>query len=109
MKTMFAVAAFAAAFAATPVLANGWSYTPQKSYHSGGLVTVSPSVSTGNVNLLNNTQVLNASPILSGNSILSGNRTNAANGNQSSIGNGILGGTLNNLLGGNRYSLRGKR
>ncbi len=104
MKTMLiaAAAALTACFVAMPAMAGGWGYTPQKSYTSSGLVTVSPTVRTGDINLLNGTQVLNASPILNGNSVLSGNRTSA--------GNGILGGALNNLLGGNnRYSLRGRR
>ncbi len=101
MKTIIAAAVLAFGFATAPASAGGWGYTPSNSYHSSGLVNVSPNVRTGNINVLNGTQLLNASPILSGNSILNGNRTSA--------GNGILGGTLNNLLGGNRYSLRGKR
>lgn len=76
--------------------------------HSSGLINVSPTVRTGNVNLLNGLGILNNSPIASGNvvsGILNGNKT----------GNGILGGVLNGatlgILGGNsqRYSVKGRR
>ncbi|MHB2264337.1 hypothetical protein [Aliihoeflea sp. PC F10.4] len=78
------------------------------SANSSGLINVSPTVRTGNVNLLNGTGILNNSPIASGNvvsGILNGNKT----------GNGILSGVLNGstlgILGGNskRYSVKGRR
>lgn len=73
--------------------ANGWgSRGGQQTYHSGGLVNVSPSVNLGSLNALNNVGILN------GNAILSGNRTNTSIGNGilSGIGVGILSGNNNN-------------
>jgi hypothetical protein len=107
MKTFIIVTTAAAALALSGVSAQagGWGGGSSHNY-SSGLINVSPSVRTGNVNLLNGTSVLNNSPIASGNvvsGILSGNQTGSGIGN----GNGILGGTLG-ILGGNssKYSVR---
>ncbi|MDF1598344.1 hypothetical protein PZ895_00970 [Mesorhizobium sp. YIM 152430] len=107
MKTFIIVTTAAAALALSGLSAQagGWGGSNSHNY-SSGLINVSPSVRTGNVNLLNGTSVLNNSPIASGNvvsGILSGNQTGNGIGN----GNGILGGTLG-ILGGNssKYSVR---
>lgn len=100
-------AALAMALSGVSAQAGGWGGKNSSTHnHSSGLVNVSPSVHTGNLNLLNGTSVLNNSPIASGNvvsGILNGNKT----GNGVANGNGILGGTLG-ILGGNssKYSVR---
>jgi hypothetical protein len=110
MKSIIIVttAALAMALSGVSAQAGGLGGGKNKNSHnySSGLVNVSPSVRTGNLNLLNGTSVLNNSPIASGNvisGILSGNKT----GNGIANGNGILGGTLG-ILGGNssKYSVR---
>lgn len=98
MKKMIIVAGLAAAFAMplSAAQANGWGHSGHNNY-SSGLINVSPSVTTGNLGVLNGTRVLNNSPILSGNvvsGVLSGNRT-------TSIGNGALGGNVLGILSGN--------
>lgn len=104
MKSFIIVttAALAMALSGVSAEAGGWGGGKNKNSHnySSGLINVSPSVRTGNLNVLNN------SPIASGNvvsGILSGNKT----GNGIANGNGILGGTLG-VLGGNssKYSVR---
>lgn len=110
MKSIVIVSATAVALSLSAMSAQaggwggGWGGKNSHNY-SSGLVNVSPSVRTGNVNLLNGISVLNNSPIASGNvvsGILSGNRTNA--------GNGILGGLRLGILGSNdnysKYSIR---
>ncbi len=108
MTTFIIVTTAAAALALSGMSAQagGWGRGKNSHNYSSGLINVSPSVRTGNVNLLNGTSVLNNSPIASGNvlsGILSGNQTGNGIGN----GNGILGGTLG-ILGGNssKYSVR---
>lgn len=100
MKKIATLATVAAtlSFLAVPAQANGWG----KGGHlqsSSGLVNVSPSVQTGNLNLLSGIGVLNNSSILSGNvlsGIVKGNNNNVGHGNvsgsQNAVGNGIIGG-----------------
>ena len=97
MKTVAMTLATAAAVALSIGTAEaGWKKKSFNSY-SHGLVNVSPSVSTGNLNVLNGTAVLNGSPIASGNVV-----QGILNGNKTSVGNGILGGAVKNILGGNK-------
>ncbi|MEO4000127.1 hypothetical protein [Mesorhizobium sp. CAU 1732] len=90
MKKFITVAGVAAALAlsAGAAHAGGWGNKGHNNY-SSGLINVSPTVRTGDLNVLSG--ILNNSPILSGNSILSGNNT----------GIGILGsatGLLSNII-----------
>lgn len=101
MKKFAAFASLAAvlSFAALPAEAGGWGRSGASQQSSGGLVNISPSVQTGNLNLLSGIGVLNNSSILSGNvlsGIVKGNNNNVGNGNvngqQNAVGNGIVGG-----------------
>lgn len=92
----FATIAAALSLSAASAQANGWGGYNTNNNYSSGLVNVSPTVKTGDVNVL--------SGILSGNSILSGNNT----------GVGILGtgtGVISNVLGitSNSYNKSGKK
>lgn len=91
MKKFAALAAVATAFSFSVVSAeaNGWRSNTTSNHngnnYSSGLVNVSPTVRTGNLNVLSGIGILNNSPILSGNN----------------LGLGILGsgtGLLNNVI-----------
>ncbi len=114
MKTFIITTVTAATLALSGMSAHagGWGGSSWNGHnsnaYSSGLINVSPTVRTGEINLLNGLGILNNSPIASGNvvsGILSGNKT----------GNGILSGVLNGatlgILGGNsqRYSVKGRR
>lgn len=121
MKKFAAFASLAAllSFAAIPAEAGGWGRSGASQQSSGGLVNISPSVQTGNMNILSGIGVLNNSSILSGNvlsGIVTGSHNNLGNGNvngkQNAVGNGIVGGgsfanTQNNAW--NSFNGYGKR
>ena len=109
MKKIATLATVAAtlSFLAVPAQANGWG----KGGHlqsSSGLVNVSPSVQTGNLNLLSGIGVLNNSSILSGN-VLSG----IVKGSGNNVGHGnVSGGTFGNsqkTLNNQSFNRSGKR
>lgn len=94
----FAITATAVALSLTAGAAHAGSWGKSR---GNGLVTVSPTVGLGAVNVLNGVSVLNGSPILSGNvvsGILSRNDTGILNG----IGLGVLSGNKSYSLGRNR-------
>lgn len=101
---VFTAVSAAVSLSAAPALAGGWGGGSGwgKGGHvasSGGLLNVSPSIQTGNLNLLSGIGILNNSPILSGNvlsGIVSGKSNNVGQGNvggrQNAVGNGLIGG-----------------
>lgn len=101
MKKFAAFASLAAllSLSALPAEAGGWGRSTGHQQSSGGIVNISPSVQTGNLNLLSGIGILSNSSILSGNvlsGIVNGNHNNVGNGNvsgqQNAVGNGIIGG-----------------
>lgn len=119
MSKFVAFAAVAAVFSlsAVPAHASGWGSkggNQTKSY--GGFVNISPSVSTGNLNLLSGIGIGNNSSLLSGNvlsGIVKGNNNNVGHGNttgsQNAVGNGIIGGGSFGNSNYNRSTNYGKR
>ena len=121
MKKFTAFASLAAllSLSAVPAEAGGWGRSTGHQQSSGGLLNISPSVQTGNLNLLSGIGILNNSSILSGNvlsGIVKGNNNNVGNGNvngkQNAVGNGMVGGgsfgnTQNNAWG--SFNSSGKR
>lgn len=104
MKKFAALAALATAlsFSAMPAEANGWGNRGNSNTSGGGLLNLSPSIQTGNLNLLSGIGILNNSSILSGNvlsGIVKGNGNNVGQGNVSGrgnfVGNGLIGGSFN--------------
>ncbi len=95
----FAALATALSLSAMPAEANGWGNRGNSNTSGGGLLNLSPSIQTGNLNLLSGIGILNNSSILSGNvlsGIVKGNGNNVGHGNVSGsgnfVGNGLIGG-----------------
>ena len=93
--TAFATVALVCSFASVSAEAGGWGGS-RGNNQSSGLINVSPTVRTGDLNLLRGIGILNNSPILSGNN----------------LGLGILGngtGLLNNVITAPERNRRGHR
>ncbi len=112
---LFALAA-AVSFGTVSAQADGWGKTGHRQASSGGLLNVSPSLQTGNLNLLSGIGVLNNSSILSGNvlsGIVKGNNNNVGHGNvsgrQNAVGNGFIGGGSFGNSKSSKFNQTGKR
>lgn len=119
MKKYAALIALATAvsFTAASAQAGGWGSPGHGQVSSGGLLNLSPSIQTGNLNLLSGIGVLNNSSILSGNvisGIVKGNNNNVGHGNvsghQNAVGNGFIGGgSFGNVKSSSSFNQYGKR
>jgi hypothetical protein len=85
--------------ATVPATAGGWGKSGHGQVSSGGLLKLSPSIQTGNLNLLSGIGILKNTSLLSGNVLsgfVKGSNNNVGNGNvsgrQNAVGNGFVGG-----------------